>query len=250
MTPSRLRKMLRSIALGALVGFGACGAAHAALVVGVFDPDFGGTLEGTNYSGTATFSISQSCLDLNLPSTGAFIPFFAPCGSASSGMGFLGAHVDFAPTADPSDPAGRTGDVDFLADPNAILGMYVRDHHVIGVWSKAMGPRLADLDGANDPSFFIEFGPLFPPGSNFFNMLYGDLLAHDLDSIISALQTTTLYLVNADGCKPGQPGCEASNAATTTYVPEPGSMSLALAALGAGWLVRRRKRGAVIARPA
>ena len=91
---SQFRKILRHTVLAGLVGLGLCGTGHAALVVGVFDPDFGGPLAGTNYSGSATFSISQSCLDLNLPSIGLFIPAFLPCGSGGSGMEFLGAHVN------------------------------------------------------------------------------------------------------------------------------------------------------------
>src|SRR6187551_1855646 len=99
---SQFRKILRQTVFAALAGVGLGSTAHAALVVGVFDPNFGGALNGTNYSGTATFSISQSCLDLNLPSIGLFIPAFLSCGNGSSGMGFLGANVNFLPTADPS----------------------------------------------------------------------------------------------------------------------------------------------------
>ena len=129
---NHFRKVLRSSLFAVLAALGLGGTAHATLVVGVFDPDFGGPLAGTNYSGSATFSISQSCLDLNLPSIGLFIPAFVHCGGASSGMEFLGAHVDFT--------GGQTGSVDFAASSGDILGMYVRNHQVIGIWSKVIGP--------------------------------------------------------------------------------------------------------------
>ncbi len=59
---NQFHKVLCKTALGALVALGVHGAAQARLVVGVFDPDFGGSLPGTNFSGTATFSVDQKCL--------------------------------------------------------------------------------------------------------------------------------------------------------------------------------------------
>ena len=167
--PSQFRKILRQTVFAALAGLGLGGTAHAALVVGVFDPDFGGPLTGTNYSGTATFSISQSCLDLNLPSIGVFIPAFLSCGSGGSGMEFLGAHVEFPPACHP----GQTGAVDFAASTGDILGMYVRDHQVIGVWSKVIGPEQSTLPGGE--SFDLLFGPLLPPPASIFIAVPGRL---------------------------------------------------------------------------
>ena len=60
------RKVLCTTALGALVALGLNGAAQARLVVGVFDPVFGGSLPNVKYSGTATFSVNQACLNLGL----------------------------------------------------------------------------------------------------------------------------------------------------------------------------------------
>ena len=230
---SQFRKVLRNTGLAALMGLGIGGTAHAALVVGVFDPNFGGPLNGTNYSGTATFSISQKCLDLNLPSIGAFIPYFLPCGGASSGMGFLGADVNFEPTPNPLDPAGLTGEVKFLADPNAILGMYIRDHQVIGVLSKVIGPVQSTLPGG--AYFDLLFGPLLPPSWSIFSPFP--------DALIGALQTTSLFLVTG-GCTPGGTNpCTQSNPATTTFaIPEPGSMTLVLGALGIAGLVGKTRR--------
>ena len=226
---SQFRKVLRNTGLAALMGLGIGGTAHAALVVGVFDPNFGGPLNGTNYSGTATFSISQSCLDLNLPSIGLFIPAVLSCGSGGSGMQFLGAHVNFTGV--------QTGAVDFAASTGDILGMYIRDHQVIGVLSKVIGPEQSTLLGGE--SFDLLFGVLLPPPLSIFSPFP--------DALIDALQTTSLFLVTG-GCTPGSATnpCTQSNPASTTFaVPEPGSMALVLGALGIAGLVgatRRRVR--------
>jgi len=223
---SQFRKILRQTVFASLAGVGLCGTAHAALVVGVFDPDFGGPLAGTNYSGSATFSISQSCLDLKLPSIGLFIPAFLPCGSGGSGMEFLGAHVNFT--------GAQTGSVDFAASTGDILGMYVKDHQVIGVWSKVIGPDLSTLPGGQ--YFDLLFGPLFPPPASIF--------APFPDAFIDALQTTSLFLVSG-GCTPGAShnACTQSNPAATAFaVPEPGSMALVLSALGIACIAGTRRR--------
>src|SRR5689334_22469507 len=88
----------------AVAGLVAASSANATLVVGRFDPSFGGALQGVNFSGTVTFNISQNCLDLGLP-TGAFIWRNYNCGGSSSAMQFLGADVHFS--------GAQSGDVHF-----------------------------------------------------------------------------------------------------------------------------------------
>ena len=235
---SHFRMVLRNTALGALVVLGANGAAQATLVVGVFDPAFGASLPGVNFSGTASFSIAQECLNLHLPTSGLFIYNTNHCGSALSGMSFLGAHVDFT--------GAETGHVDFLANSFAVLGMYVQNNHVIGVQTSLIGPATSTLSGSKQ--FDLIFGMLnphidlneglIPSGHD------GD--NDDLDDFpASTFQVTSLFLVSGHGCSEKEP-C-VSNPAQTHYVPEPGSLSLALGALGAAWLVRRRKPGAIAA---
>lgn len=232
---SQLRKVLRHSVLAAFAVLGVNGTAQATLVVGSFDPAFGAALQGVNFSGTATFSIAQDCLNLNLPAAGLFIYSSNHCGSALSGMGFLGAHVDFT--------GADTGHVDFAANAFAVLGMYVENHKVVGVQTTLIGPATSTLSGSKQ--FDIIFGLLNPPNDPNEGLVPeandGD---NDLDDFpASTFQVTSLLLVSGEGCSQQRP-CT-SNPAQTHYVPEPGSLSLALAAIGAGWLVRRRK-----ARPA
>jgi uncharacterized protein (TIGR03382 family) len=245
---NQFRKVLHNAAVGAFVALGASGAAQAALVVGVFDPEFGGTtLTNTSFHGIANFNISQDCLNLALPTGGAFIYASYDCGGGGSGMSFVSAHVDFTNTM----TSAPTGSVDFSASATAILGMYVLNGKVIGVQSEVIGPSTSTLPGFGDPKFDLLFGMLnpvigtdegHPPGPD-------PVSDFDLDDLpASTFQTTSLFLVSS-GCTPGGTNpCEQSNAATTRYVPEPGSMTLALAALGVGWLVRRKKPGARVAR--
>ena len=153
-------------------------------------------------------------------------------------MSFLGAHVDFT--------GSEIGQVDFSANSFAVLGMYVQNHHVIGVQTTLIGPATSTLSGSKQ--FDLIFGMLNPhidpnegliPGGN-----DGD---NDLDDFpASTFQVTSLFLVSGPSCSQRHP-C-VSNPAQTHYIPEPGSLSLALGALGAGWLVRRKKLDAVAAR--
>ena len=216
----------------AVAGLVAATSADATLVVGRFDPNFGGALNGVNFSGTATFNISQNCLDLGLP-TGAFVWSGFNCGGSSSDMQFLGADVHFS--------GAQTGDVHFGAQSNVILGMYVQNGHVTGVQSNLIGPAQSSLPG--HPFFDIYFGvaPSTLTPEDFTETLapvHGGDHDGDLDDLpATSFQQTHLLLL---GCSVG---C-VSNAAVTNYVPEPGSLALVIAALGGvAGLAGRKRRG-------
>jgi hypothetical protein len=239
---NQFRKVSRNALMGALVALGASSAAQATLVVGVFDPDFGGTLSGTNFSGTVQFEISQACLDLN---QNLFVYAASTCGGGGSQEKFDFAHVNF------SSSLGNSS-VDFMTGQLLVLGMYVQNHHVIGVQTTFSFPELATgvLGGDRFQIIFgrtnltpaqavQEFGPPTGPDND-----------NDLDDFsFTDFQTTSLVLVSGPSCT--RTTCpDTSNPAATSYVPEPGSLSLVLAAVGAGWLVRRKKPGARVARMA
>ncbi|MBV9889718.1 MAG: PEP-CTERM sorting domain-containing protein [Rhizobacter sp.] len=234
---NRIRKPLRNAVMGAVVSLAGAGAAQATVVGGVFDPAFGAALKGVNFSGTVQFEISQNCLD---PSWNLFVYATSTCNSHPSGELFDFAHVNFTGT--------QTGSLDFGSGALTVLGMYVQNHHVIGVQTSLSVPVTATGGLAGD-QFEIIFGrtnltaaealqePGPPTGPD------GD---SDLDDFPATdFQVTTLFLVNGPGCSLTAP-CK-SNPATTTYVPEPGSLSLALGSLGIAWLVRRKKPGALTA---
>jgi hypothetical protein len=235
---NRFRKGLCRTALGALVALGATGAAQAALVVGVFDPDFGGALTGTNFKGTVQFEISQNCLN---PSWNLFVYASSTCGGGSSGEKFDNAHVIFSGT--------QNGTVDFVTGQLTVLGMYVQNHQVIGVQTTLSTPVSAM--GLGGDQFEIIFGRTNLTPSQAVEEP-GPPTGHDQDGDLddfpfADFQVTSLVLVGGPSCTRTNPCPDTSNPATTRYVPEPGSLSLALGALGAGWLVRRRKQGAGVA---
>jgi hypothetical protein len=191
-----------------LAAFGAGSSANAT--------NFGVSVDGANYSGTAVFNISQNCLNLGLP-LGAFVFSGYNCGGSSSAMQFLSADVHFS--------GAQTGDVHFNAEANVILGMYVQNGVVTGVQSRTIGPATSDLPG--NPAFDIFFGvadwasldpfqthaPVHDDGDS------------DLDDLSpDHFQQTHLVPL-------------------TSNVPEPGSLSLVVATLGAAALANRRRRG-------
>ena len=242
---SALKSWAAAAALAA--GLGAVGSAQAALVTGRFDPDFGGALAGTNFVGTATFSIADACLNLLSPGVGAFIYQTYSCGGVGSGSGmtFLGAQVDFT-----SSTGGLNGSVTFAGDPlgfSSILGMYVKDGQVLGIQSSA-NPLIGSSTFLNVNSsfygFYLLFGVTNPVIGADENHFPGPetISDHDLDDQpLADLQQTRLFQ-SSDTCSATNiAGCSASNSAATTFeTPEPGSLALALGALTLGLALRQR----------
>jgi hypothetical protein len=238
----RARRILVTVGLVLLAGVGVSRPAGATLVVGHFDPTFGGALPGVSFSGTATFSINSACLAFT-----GFVYDNFNCGSASgSGMGFLGATVNFTNTS----TSASLGSVTFGADPQGVLGMYVQNGQVLGIQTVSLGPfeigpsTSVSLPGHPNSTFDLFFGL---PGQSILALLGegtppgppdGD---HDLDDMpASAFQTTSLVLL---GCSSN---CTSNAAAATYSLPEPGSLALVAGAFGAAGFAgtRRRRRPA------
>jgi hypothetical protein len=235
----RVRKVLATAGLVLLAGVGVSQPAGATLVVGHFDPTFGGALPGVSFTGTATFTVSQNCLGFS-----GFVSANFNCGGASSGMGFVSANVNFTNTVTNAE----LGSVSFGADPSGVLGMYIQNGQVLGIQTVSVGPfeigpsTSTSLPGAPNATFDLFFGlphqsilallgenhPPGPPDGD------GDLD----DQPASAFQTTSLVLL---GCSSN---CTSNGAQTTYALPEPGSFALVIGALGAaaglGGLRRRR----------
>jgi hypothetical protein len=238
-------KLLRNGVMGAFVALGATGAAQATLVGGNFDPNFGGNLTGTFFSGTFQFEISQACLN---PSWDLFVYRTSTCGGNASGEVFDFAHVTFTGT--------ESGTVNFATGDLTVLGMYVQNHRVIGVQT-ALSTPVSAMGGLAGDQFEIIFGRTNLTASQAVEES-GAPTGHDGDGDLddfsfTDFQVTSLVLVSGPACTSSTatvPCPDTSKPAATHFVPEPGSLSLALGALGAGWLVRRKKPGARVAHTA
>jgi hypothetical protein len=230
----RVRKLLVSSGL-VLAGLGVGGPASAVLVVGNFDPSFG----GLGFNGTATFTISQSCLSFT-----GFIWANFNCstnsagGLGAAGMSFQGATVNFTQNGNPA------GAVSFAANPIGILGMYVQGGTVVGVQSILFGPSTPDTSLPGNPTFNLFFGvpgqtllALIgegqPPGPPDEGPSSGDL--DDLPA--SSFRNPTLGVNNCT-----QAPCSATATNTTYTLPEPESLALVMAGLGAAGLAGTRRR--------
>jgi hypothetical protein len=252
MTRQTLRRFLWALLAAAS---GVAGSAQAALVTGRFDPDFGGALSGYSFEGTATFSINDACL--TLPGSGFMTATYScKSGQTDAGMSFVSAMVTFYTTGNPSDVLGT---LSFDPSSSGILGMYLDSGTVIGVQSLAIGPQSSSGNGLNGKTLAENLGLVSPEFSLVFGLtsLTSKELAeaserafgpdrggsdHDLDDITdpSVFQQTTLLVSDTSKCTSNNPCVSA--AARTTYVPEPGSLALALGALVAAAGVARRRR--------
>src|SRR5438270_271710 len=145
-----IKKFHKVLATALLAGavIGSATTANAAVIVGVFDPDFGGNLTGTNFSGTVQFEIDQACLN---PGWSLFVYRNSTCGIGGplSGEKFDFAHVVFSGV--------QSGTVDFVTGELQVLGMYVQNHQVIGVQTTLSNP-VGAVGGLAGNSFEIIFG--------------------------------------------------------------------------------------------
>lgn len=215
---SNLRRSLAGAAFAAAL---ALPAADAGAVV------YSSTFDPPNFNGTATFDVSQACLDIG---TG-----FATPGVGGCTVTWLSATVTF------QDAPGLTFDyTGFLPDSTAVNSIWVDDGELGGVISDAIGAVV--ISGNPNPAFngpwWIQYA-FSPPDA--------DLRALDGPPLSGAfgLGVVYLYTGTCDGpaCFRNPDPVETANVESftrVTQVPEPGTLILFLGAVGGAWLARRR----------
>lgn len=219
---SSVRKALALAAFVATAGVPG-GDAGAVIYSSAFDPP--------NFSGTATFDVSQGCLDVG---TG----FADPNTLAGCDVSWLTATVTFqdAPTLTFDYTA-------FLPDAGAVSMIWVENGDLAGVISAAIGP--VEISGNSNPLFngpwWIQFA-FSPPAA---------ATAFDGPPSSGAFGLGVVYLYTGECASRDQACTRNANPSEradveyfqrVTQVPEPGTLVLALGALGGAWLARRRRK--------
>ena len=189
----------------------------AAVYVSGFDPP--------DFFGTATFNVADSCL-----TTGGF----HSNDGVSCTVIWLSANVTFR-EAPPGTRTTSFNYSDLLPDSFAVSNIFVAGGELSGVNSAAIGPEIISGDPVasfNGP-WWIQF-----------NFSLSPTFAAD-GSGAFGLGTVSLFTGTC-----GDAGCirdsTPSETADVTFfrratVPEPGTFALLLAALGCGWIGKRRK---------
>ena len=216
MSTTRARRALSSVLLAAAASIGGAGAAHAAVYSGTWDPAYGGIFPSLGWRASALFDVPDACLAIG---NGTNVPISGAC----SGFDVLSAEVSFYNVANPATTLQS-----YALDPNVIVnGIDIANSKLVGVDS-----------GFFD--FFVSDLPIAGGGKYSFSLLlYGGNQAQ----LIHAFPQET-----SPGCAflpvPGADCGVSANAATGVFapIPEPETLALMLAGLGAVGLAGRRRR--------
>lgn len=224
-------------------------AAHAVVYPASFDPG-GNGFDIPGFNGDALFDIPDTCLGDGWKPTG---------GSGGCGAASMVSAITYLYTTSPSPPVPGTALDQFILGSFPVLGVLAAGGQPTGVDTNPNpmdGVRGGDF--YSDRLFWLQFVSGFcpddicrpvppmrvPPGGG------GDILTS-----AKAPGTDPAYIFVNDLFNPSfpatvvfGPACpnqtDLTNCVVVSQVPEPGILGLILAALGGGWLARRRKRPA------
>lgn len=217
MWTTRVRSVLSVLLLGAATALGTAGSARAALYNGAWDPAYDGIFPELGWQASGLFEVPDACLAIG---NGSNIPISGAC----AGFDVLSAEVSFYN----------------VANPGTILNSYALDPNVIVNGINIAGGHLSGIDsGFFD--FFVSELPIAGSGNFGFSLI---LFGGNQAQLIFANPPQT-----SPGCAflpvPGASCGISANAATGVFtpVPEPETLALMLAGLGAiGVSARRRRR--------
>jgi len=219
-----LRRSLACTAVAAALGLPG-GAADAVVYGSAFDP--------VTFEGTATFDVSQACLD-------------AGPGWQNNGDPYTGCIVDWLDANVTLKEDSYTAAMSYVPPPGAVNRIWVNlDRELGGVDSNVIGPATiaanphTSFNGswwiqyAFTPASFSTFAAAASTGEG--NGLYGFGIVN---------------LFNGTSCPSDlRTECELVDVADVIFfrrqiseIPEPGTLGLILGALGGAWFARRRKK--------
>lgn len=210
-----IRKALAAAAITGALSLGA-GSAYAIIYSSAFDPP--------DFSGVATFDVGQACLDAG--------PGFVANGSAGCTITWLTAMV----TLNEIDVPSRTFTFEpfFLPSVGSVNSIFVVGGELAGVNTAIIGPRiLSDSNPNFDGPFWLEYDFSSDGGGGARGLGIVNLYDGSCENQFCGRNPTpsTANVLNF-------------TRVTGTGIPEPATAALALAALGAAWLARRRSRSA------
>lgn len=219
------RRAVRRVAASSLLLL-LTAAAQGAIYSGRFDP-VGVPPDFPGFNGEAIFNVDNSCFDL---SDG----WHETNSSTSCGDAFMtSATVNlYEPEDTILDPANRA-DFFTLTGSYSLLGVYIVDGLLAGVDTDPLGPAFGSGDPdehwTNSTPFWLQFesgclGDSPMPGC------FPSFLTYSSSSDPAYIYVGGTDLANRSG----------PAVVTFQAVPEPGTLSLLLGALGLGWLTRKR----------
>lgn len=186
-----------------------------------------------SFVGNATFDVDDAC-------------FLGPDGFRTPGGACTPSWLSAEITLNDDSPVdSRTFDYSaFLPSDNLIINIFIAGGELIGVNTGLLGPvELTDSNPDFDGPWWIAFGyspsdadPEFGTGNGIVDLFSGACFNFGQGRVCEASDTPTDRAIDegftrlAHVDEPGR-------------VPEPGTLSLILGALGGAWLVRRRNKG-------
>lgn len=213
-----LSLVLKTCAASVLALVFAGNASAGVVFRGAIDPIFGVFIPGASFTGEAFFDVAANCLDVSEDGT------HDPNGDTCDGMTLLSATITLVNGSNSqtltfwdSSSIGQPV-VDFIID-NGTLG---------AVDTIDIGPQFV----AANPSIGYV-GPMW------LNLGHTGAAGEGLSA---TAQLFTGSCSEFEGCFPSHDPATSSNIATVTItqVPEPATVALLLAAMTAGWIVRRK----------
>ncbi len=233
-----VKKGLMALLMAGAGLLGVAGQSQAAVFVGSFDPAFGGTvlpLANLGFRGQATFYVPDACLT----SGDGFYNNGFGC-TAIDKIKMISATVELYDAMQP--PVQSTLDTLNFAqfifpDFSGINDVLIVGGAVVGVDTQIM----MSPSGANVPDIYV--GPM---GLSFFQPCFFNDHNYCPGEGINSGGGNGADPAHIWVCEPGVQPCHLiqSDPAIVTFarVPEPASISLVVAALGAGLAARRRRR--------